>query len=403
MKLSPFYLSCLVLFATLISGPAISQETVTEPKTTADKPAQSETTAPEPKQAAEVPPGYDFTIETQIPCTSVKNQGSTGTCWCFATASFIESEIMRMGKGEHDLSEMFVVRNIYQDKARNYLMRQGKTNFGEGALAHDFIRAASRHGVVPNAVYTGLEDGAKGHNHGEMFKVMEGMLKGLVEQKSLTPKWPAALDSVMDVYMGSTPTEFSYEGKTYTPNSFALEMGFDSDNYVNLTSYNHHPFGRSFSLEIPDNFSSGQFQNMPIDDLVAAIDNAIANGFTVAWDGDISERGFSRTNGLALLPSDAGRRDLFRVRGEELVVDQDMRQETFNSRSTTDDHLMHLVGIARDADGKKYYVIKNSWGEVGKHDGYLYMSEAFLRLKTVAVLMHQDALPASEEATTPET
>ena len=206
MKLSPFYLSCLVLFATLISGPAISQETVTEPKTTADKPAQSETTAPEPKQAAEVPPGYDFTIETQIPCTSVKNQGSTGTCWCFATASFIESEIMRMGKGEHDLSEMFVVRNIYQDKARNYLMRQGKTNFGEGALAHDFIRAASRHGVVPNAVYTGLEDGAKGHNHGEMFKVMEGMLKGLVEQKSLTPKWPAALDSVMDVYMGSTPT-----------------------------------------------------------------------------------------------------------------------------------------------------------------------------------------------------
>ena len=142
---------------------------------------------------------------------------------------------------------------------------------------------------------------------------------------------------------------------------------------------------------------------MPIDDLVATIDNAIANGFTVAWDGDISERGFSRTNGLALLPSDAGRRDLFRVRGEELVVDQDMRQETFNSRSTTDDHLMHLVGIARDADGKKYYVIKNSWGEVGKHDGYLYMSEAFLRLKTVAVLMHQDALPASEEATTPET
>ncbi len=389
-----------MFFACLTTLPAKGQDeaTATDKKANPEKPA-----TPETDPVEEVSPGYDFTIEKEIGRTNVKNQGNTGTCWCFASASFIESEIMRMGKGEHDLSEMFVVRNIYQDKANNYIMRQGKTNFGEGALAHDFIRAASYHGMVPNSVYTGLDNGAQGHNHAEMVKVLEGMVKGLAEQKTLSEKWPAALDGVMDVYLGSAPTEFSYQGETYTPNSFSQEMGFDADNYVNLTSYTHHPFGRSFALEIPDNFSSGQFKNLPIDDLVSAIDHAIANGYTVAWDGDVSERGFSRTNGLAILPKEPGRRDLFKVRGEEVAVDQKMRQTTLGNRSTTDDHLMHLVGIARDADGKKYYLIKNSWGDVGKHNGYLYMSEPYLRLKTVAILMHKDAMPSEKEETKPKT
>ncbi|MEE2826143.1 MAG: C1 family peptidase [Planctomycetota bacterium] len=395
MKSLSFHLLYLPLAVCLFALPVLGQEDETKSK--------PDSVEAETKPAEEVPPGYDFTIEKEIGRTGVKNQGSTGTCWCFATASFIESEIMRMGKGEHDLSEMFIVRNIYQDKAHNYIMRQGKANFGEGALAHDFMRAASRHGMVPNSVYTGLEEGATGHSHGEMVKVLEGVVKGLAEQKKLSDKWPYALDGVMDVYLGSAPNEFSYQGKTYTPGTFAQEMGFDAKNYVNLTSYTHHPFGESFALEIPDNFSSGQFQNMPIDDLVAAIDNAIAQGYTVAWDGDISERGFSRTNGLAIVPKDPSRRDVFKVRGDELDVNQEMRQSTFGSRSTTDDHLMHLVGIARDADGKKYYLIKNSWGDTGKHNGYLYMSEPYLRLKTVAVLMHKDALPSQTDETKPKT
>ncbi len=348
-------------------------------------------------------PGYVFTIEKQVQCTPIKNQGRTGTCWCFATASFIESEVMRMGKGTHDLSEMFIVRNIYLDKGQNYLLRQGKTNFGEGALAHDFIRAAGRYGMVPDEVYSGLQNNMTAHDHSEMAGVLEAVIKKYTENRRPSSRWREVFNGIMDVYLGPAPTEFSYQGKTYTPKSFAQELGFDPHNYISLTSYTHHPFGESFPLEIPDNFSSGQFLNVPIDDLVATIDNAIANGYSVAWDGDVSERGFSQQNGLAVLPKNPNRGDLFQTRGEEMEVTQDMRQETLLNFTTTDDHLMHLVGIARDPDGKKYYIIKNSWGPVGKHQGLLYMSEAYVRLKTVAILIHKDAMPKDQSEEKPKT
>ena len=344
---------------------------------------------------------YVFTVDRQLDATSVKSQGRTGTCWCFASASFLESELMRMGKGEHDLSEIFVVKNIYNDKARNYVLRQGKANFGEGALAHDCMSAIGRFGVVPEEVYNGLMDGNGRHDHAEMFTVLESVVVAMAKRRNLSKHWDDAFRAVMDVYLGESPQEFSYRGNNYTPQSLAKSLGIDVANYVNLTSYMHHPFGKPFVLEIPDNFSNGSFHNVPIDDLVQTIDRAIEKGYTIAWDGDISERGFSRNKGMAILPKDPNRPDVYTIPGEEIEVTQEMRQETLENFSTTDDHLMHLVGVAHDQKGTKYYIIKNSWGEVGDHNGYLYMSEAYVRLKTVAILVHKDALAEEDDVTTP--
>ncbi len=368
--------------------------------------AQDVTEAPaaqqqEAKAEEEKPKSYEFTIEHTLDRTDIKSQDATGTCWCFATASFIESELMREGKGEFDLSEMFIVKNIYKDKASNYVLRHGKANFGEGALAHDFINAANRHGMVPESVYTGLQPGEERHNHGEMSAVLKGMLDALIGQRRVSDQWDEAYSAVLDTYLGASPEQFSIDGQQFTPQSFAQHLGFDGKNYLNFTSYSHHPFGEPFVLEIPDNFSNGSFHNVPIDRLVAIIDHAVANGYSVAWDGDVSERGFSRSKGLAILPKDANRSDALTVPGEEIEVDQAMRQKTFEEYSTTDDHLMHLVGIATDQNGTKYYVIKNSWGKTGPYDGYIYMSEAYLRLKTVAILVHKDGVPPDDDAETP--
>lgn len=357
-------------------------------KPAADAPAESEDDST--KQST--PKRYDFEIEYSIPCTDVKSQDATGTCWSFATASFIESELIRREKGEHNLSEMFIVKNIYRDKAINYVLRQGKAGFSQGALAHDFIRSAGRYGLVPEEIFSGRDDDAK-HDHGEMETVMLGFLDGVIKRKQLSPKWLQATDKLLDVYLGQSPERFSYQGRSFSPQEFAKSLEFRPDDYVSLTSYTHHPFYEKFVLEIPDNFSNGSFYNLPIDDVIETIDNAIQNGYSVAWDGDVSEKGFSAARGIAVLPADPGRRDVFTRPGEELAVDQTMRQDTFMSFSTTDDHLMHLVGISRDAAGNKYYVIKNSWGEVGPYKGYLHMSEAYVRLKTLAVIVHKDALP----------
>ncbi len=355
--------------------------------------AQDEPASPPAEEDAAKIETYEFTPDVNLECTGVKAQDRTGTCWSFATASFIESEVLRKGKGRHELSEMFCVRNIYKDKALNYVLRQGKTNFGEGALAHDFINAAGRYGLVPDEVYSGLTDGATAHDHGEMAAVLEGMLKALTARRRLGTDWDEAYAAVLDVYLGAAPEEFSYHGQTFTPQSFAEHVGFNADDYVSFTSFSHHPFGRPFVLEIPDNFSSGLFENVPVDRLIEIIDAALDQGFTIAWDGDVSEPGFSGGDGLAVLPA-AGRRDAMKVPGEEIPVTQEMRQATFEELSTTDDHLMHLVGRARDQLGNKYYLIKNSWGETGPYKGQLYMSEAYVRLKTIAILVHRDAIQA---------
>jgi len=340
---------------------------------------------------------YQFTLLYGSDCTEVKSQDSTGTCWSFATASFIESELMRRGKGEHNLSEMFIVYNIYRDKARNFILRQGKANFSEGALAHDFINSAARYGLVPEEAFAGREEGVR-HNHGEMVAILEGMLNGIVQRSRLTPKWEQAFEAVLATYLGDVPERFTYQGRSYTPQEFADSLDFRKSDYINLTSFTHHPYYEHFVLEIPDNFSNGRFYNVPLDDLMQALDHALESGFTVAWDGDVSEPGFSQGYGLAILPTDPNRADRFINVGQEQAVTPENRQAAFFSKDTTDDHLMHITGIATDSLGNKYYLIKNSWGKMGPFEGNLYASEAYVRMKTVALLIHRDGLPASLRA-----
>jgi len=336
---------------------------------------------------------YQFTETNKAACTAVKSQDRTGTCWSFSTVSFLESELMRMGQPDIDLSEMYIVRNIYADKARNFVLRQGKANFSQGSLAHDVIRAYAMGGIVPESAFSGMVDGATMHDHSEMEVALKGMLDGIIKQKRPSPKWSNGIDAIMDVYMGEVPEKFMNDGKEYTPESFTKSLKINPADYLSVTSYTHHPLFEDCILEIPDNYSNGSYKNLPIGDVERIVDNALANGFTVSWDGDVSEKGFSSRNGIAVLPVDEKREDLFTKPGTEVKVTQEMRQETFMNYSTTDDHLMHIVGTAKDQNGTKYYIVKNSWGEISDYKGYLYMSAPYFRLKTVGVMVHKNAVP----------
>ena len=336
---------------------------------------------------------YSFTEVKSLPCTEVKSQDRTGTCWSFATSSFLESEVMRQKNMEIDISEMFAVRNIYRDKAYNYVFRQGKANFSQGSLSHDVMRSVTRYGALPEVAYPGRLPADEKFDHSEMERALKGLLDGVIKGKRLTDKWDEAVEAVLDVYMGELPDEVRVNGKAITPDVFAEDLGIDPDNYISLTSFSHHPFYESFILEIPDNYSNGQFHNLPIDELMQVIDHAIMQGFTIAWDGDVSEKGFNARQGIAVLPKDANRDDLFEKPGDEVEVNQVNRQKNFESYSTTDDHLMHLIGKAKDQNGTTYYTIKNSWGEISEYKGFLYMSEAYTKMKTMAIFLHKDGIP----------
>lgn len=335
---------------------------------------------------------YTFTDDVRLPCTEVKNQQRTGTCWSFATASFLESEVKRMGMGDIDLSEMYVVRSIYNDKAMNYMLRQGKANFSQGSLSHDLIRMVSVAGVVPESVYDGKIDDNRGHDHSEMEAGLKGYLDGVRTQQRLSPYWQTAFSAIMDAYMGAAPDQFTVNGKSYNPYTYAQALGIRPADYISITSFTHHPFGQEFILEIPDNYSNGSYYNMPLADLVATIDRALDEGYTVAWDGDVSEDGFSSKHGVAVLPISFDKEKTFEAPGEEQEVTQASRQAAFMDYRTTDDHLMHIIGRAKDQNGKPYYIIKNSWGERGPYDGLLYMSLPYLKAKTVGVMVHRDVV-----------
>lgn len=344
---------------------------------------------------------YKFSIDKKVGVTPVKNQQRTGTCWSFSTASFVESELMRLGKGKHDLSEMFVVRRIYREKALNYMQRQGKAQFSEGSLAHDLINVVGKYGIVPEEAYSGKVKGETVHNHAELVAMLTSIMKTVVKRKRPGKKWLDAFEGVLDAYLGKVPKKFTYQGKEYTPKSFAQWLGINPADYVELTSYTHQPYYKSFVLSIPDNFSNASYYNLPIDELEAVANNAIQKDYSIVWDGDVSEKGFSQRNDVAILPKKPWARMTAKERRyalknpvEQQKVTQQLRQETFEDYSTTDDHLMHLVGIAKDQKGGKYYLIKNSWGtRAGSCGGYIHASRAYFRLKTVSLLVHKEAIP----------
>ena len=360
--------------------------------------------------------GYQFTEVVTVPATPVKNQAATGTCWCFATTSFMESELLRMGKGTYDLSEMFIVRQKYMNQLQDNYLRRGDGNIGQGSLSHTFMNAYRQVGIVPEEVYTGINYDSEKHNHSEMVRYMHAIADVAVKAKQRIPEYDKLIANLFDTYLGKLPEKFTYKGKEYTPKSFAESLGLNMDDYIELTSFTHHPYYVKFDVEVPDNWEHSLMYNLPLDEMMQTVDYALNNGYTVCWDGDVSEKGFSFTNGVAINPEVKKVEDLsntdrarFEKLGEkerleevfkferpypEINVTPEVRQAGFESFVTTDDHLMHLTGIAKDQNGTKYYLTKNSWGtDRNKFGGYLNMSESFVRAKTIYVMVHKDAIP----------
>ena len=337
-------------------------------------------------------PLYTFKSLVDLTATTVKDQCQTGTCWSFSTTSFLESEAARISGEVVDLSEMASVRHTYPLKAEMYLRHHGLHQFGPGSLCHDVLNAMGSYGVVPEFAFTGLDKGEEAYNHGEFDAVLAAAVKAMSEQRVLSDDWRDAVDGICDAYLGKLPSSFQFEGTTYTPTSFRDHLGLSASNYVSLTSFTHHEFGESFVLEVPDNFSRGTFLNLPIRDLARVVQNALEQGYTVAWDADVSEKGFSFRNGMALMPAEGQKAELWKSVVEEEKVTQESRQEAFDAHVTTDDHLMHIVGLAEDQNGETYFVIKNSWGGANPYGGRQYISMAYFKAKTIAVTMHRDAV-----------
>lgn len=346
-----------------------------------------------PKEPQKNP--HQFKMVYEVKTTPVKNQGGTGTCWAFATTSFIETELLRMGKGEFDLSEMFFSRNAYISKADQLIRFGGKNNFGQGGQAHDVIDVIREKGIVPEEVFSGFTAGETVYNHSELEPVLNAMATALSKNpgRKLTRRWIEAFEGTLDAYMGKLPSKFTYKGKDYTAKSFSAELGINPDDYVEITSFSHHPFYTKFALEVQDNWSHAQYYNVPISDIGTIMEYALKNGYSVDWDGDVSEREFNMgNNNYSIVPEDPKNNDLSKPEKEKVITD-DLRLESFNNFTTTDDHLMHLTGMATNQDGTKFWLTKNSWGLTGNYKGYWYMSDAYTKYKMVAILVHKNAVP----------
>lgn len=362
--------------------------------------------------------GYQFTPIKEIACTPVKDQYRSGTCWSFSGLGFLEAEMLRQGKPEVDLSEMFVVHHAYSDKATKYVRMHGSINFGAGGAFHDVTNMIREYGIVPEEVYRGLNYGEEKHVHGELDRLLNDDVKAIVDNpnKKLTTAWHDAVEGILDSYLGKIPDKFQYQGKEYTPQSFAKDyVGLNMEDYVELSSYTHHPFYSKFIIEIPDNWAWDQVYNLPLNELTEVIDNAINTGYTVAWAADVSEKGFSTSQkGIAVIPevdkanmtdaeitkwekmSDKEKNEeLYKLSkpGPEKTITQELRQIDFDNYQTTDDHGMLIVGTAKDQVGNFYYKVKNSWGDYNDYHGFFYASKPYVEYKTMSIMVHKDAIP----------
>jgi bleomycin hydrolase len=362
---------------------------------------------------------YKFKVLKDLEATDVQDQGRTSTCWSFSSLSFFESEIIRIKKERHNLSEMFIVRNAYLGKAENYLRMYGTFTFGPGGAFHDIPWVIKRYGIVPEEVYGGLNYGASAHKHSEMEAVVESAVKALAKKPQngkLTPVWKNGIEGILDAYLGDMPSNiedynFKYKGKKYTPKTFSESLGLNMEDYISLTSFTHHPFYSNFVLEVQDNWALQSSYNLPLDEFMEVMESALMQGYTFAWGADVSEKGFGYRDALAILPEDestikksgkdskryneAGAERIsnaFNSPVKEKLISQKDRQIAFDNQETTDDHGMHVTGLVEDQNGTKYFIVKNSWGESNEKDGYFFASFPYVRYKTLNIQVHKDVL-----------
>jgi len=376
--------------------------------------AQTDSTAVKKDSVEE---GFRFTTVDSIPITRVKDQNRSGTCWAFSTLGFLESEVLRIKGKEVELSPMFVVSKTLIDRATYCVRMYNQPKFAEGGSAYDVIYCMQHYGLVPKSAMPGIRYGWTPADtlpvFTELTAVVNGYLGGLTKQKKLSPVWREGLQAIYDTYLGPCPEEFVYEGKTYTPKSFVQSLGLNAEDYVSITSYTHHPFYERFALEVPDNWRMDQMYNVPMEELMRIIDHALANGYTLAWGADVSEVGFTR-KGIGVVPDaengaditgsdmakwvgmskDKQKEELTKKPLPEKTITQQMRQDAYDNWETTDDHGMQIFGTAKDQNGKRYYMVKNSWGTLkSNYKGIWYISEAFMQYKTNDVLVHKNAIP----------
>lgn len=325
--------------------------------------------------------------------TTVKNQGASGTCWNYSTTSLIESEELRKGLGEFNLSEMYTARNVYIEKAKNYILRQGKAQFGEGGLGHDLIRAVSLYGAMPQEVFQGASGEVP--DHSGLENALKTYLDGVLKKRPLATDWLKGYEEILDQKIGTPPANFDYKGKNYTAKTFAKEvLKFDANDYVNISSFTHHPYYAPFILEAPDNFANGSFYNLPLNEMVNLTRDALKGGYTIMWDADISNSNFQQQKGYAMLFDNAedSKQAALNPNVKEKVYSPELRQQLYENLTTQDDHLMHLTGLDESADGKIFFKVKNSWGSVGPFKGYIEVSEPYFAINTVSLVVPKAAL-----------
>lgn len=366
--------------------------------------------AQEPQQEE----GYRFTDVKTLPVTSVKDQNRSGTCWAYSALAFLESEILREGGKPIDLSAMWIVRNAYFDKAVKYARMHGSLNLAVGGGSRDVTDGIAKYGIVPEEVYPGLCYGTTLPDFTEIDRVIKAYMDAVIAGNKLTTAWQRGLNGILDAYLGPKPETFVWEGKEYTPESFAASLPLEMSDYVEISSYTHHPFYEEFVLEVPDNWMWGKVWNLPLEEMMAVVDNSLDKGYTVLWGTDVSEKGFSRTKAIGIIPeadlssmsgtdaerwgklSDKEKEEAlykFDKPGKERTITQEMRQEAFDNYETTDDHGMQITGTAVDQAGNAYYKVKNSWGVRPPYDGYYYFSRPFVAYKTMSVMVNKEAIP----------